>query len=136
MNNDLITPENVSKEMLKSVFDAAYLNATLDSDDLLSVKEDSTIFISLNEAKDKISLATYYRFTADSSEVRRLQLVNKINNEYIIVRAIAESDDTLCFSWDISIEGGITPKNFVLSVRRFGSLPRAIIQNCETDIVE
>jgi hypothetical protein len=136
MKEELITPENASNELLKSVLDEAYLNATLDSDDTLSVKERCTVFISLNENKDKLQFATYYTFTPDSSEISRLQLVNKINDQFIIVRAIAQSDDFLCFSWDIWIEGGLTKKNFILAVRRFGSLPPTIIQNCETDIVE
>jgi len=136
MTDQLITPENLSKELLKSVLDAAFIETSFDSDGDLKVREGVNCFVFPNdERKDRVRLLALFRFKPEASELLRLQAVNRINAEYIIVRAVVGKNDTLQFTWDIPIAGGITKKAFALAVKRFCSIPHASIADCANDVV-
>lgn len=137
MTDELITSDNLSKELLKSVFDAAFMETSYDSDGDLKVKDRVNCFVLPNmERKDRVRLVTIFSFKAGTSELQRLQAVNRINDEYIIVRAVVGENDALRFTWDIPIAGGITKKAFVLAFRRFCSIPHDAVVDCASDIVD
>lgn len=135
MDQDLITPENVSKEMLKAIFDDALIETSFDSDGDLRVREDISCFVL--PKNDRIRLLSVFGFKPNVSMQKRLEFVNRINSEYIIIRAtVGSRNDTLFFDYDISIKGGITKKALVLATRRFLSIPRPAIQEYGSDLVE
>lgn len=136
MTDELITPENLSKEMLKSVLDAAFMETSFDNDGDLKVKERCSCFVFPNEKKDKVQFYTRFGFKSGASELQRLQAVNRINAEYIIVKAVVRKNDVLGFEWDIPIAGGITKKAFVLAVKRFCSIPHDAVADCAGDVVD
>lgn len=136
MTDELITPENLSKEMLKSVLDAAFMETSYDKDGDLKVKDECNCFVFPNEEhKDRVQLFVMFGFKSGTSELQRLQAVNRINTEYIIVRAAISNNDVLRFTWDIPIAGGITKKAFVLAVKRFCSIPHDAVADCAGDVV-
>jgi len=126
MTDELITPENLSKELLKSTLDAALMDTSYDTDGDILVKDIITAWVLPNaERKDRIKLLSIFGFQPGVSQLQRLECVNKINSEYIIVKAHVGQKDTLRFDYDIMVAGGITKKAFVLAVKRFCSIPRA-----------
>ena len=136
MTDELITPENLSKELLKSVLDAAYMETSFDKDGDLIVKEKVRCFVFPNqERKDRVQLLAMFGFKPEAPELLRLQAVNQINKEYIIVKAVIEKNDTLAFYWDIPIAGGITKKAFVLALKRFCSIPHSAVADCASDVI-
>ncbi|AMS32202.1 hypothetical protein AEM42_06960 [Betaproteobacteria bacterium UKL13-2] len=135
MTPDLITPENLTNELLKSILDAAYMDTSYDSDGDVKVREDITCFLVVDaKRKNKIRLLTQFGFKPEASELSRLQAVNNINEKYAIVRATSIENDNLQFSWDIPIAGGITPKAIVLAIKRFCSIPRDAVLDYAKDI--
>ena len=136
MTDELITPENSSKEFLKSILDAAFMETSYDKDGDIKVKEGLTCFVLPNERKDRVQLLAIFGFKPETSELQRLQAVNRMNAEYAIVRATVGRNDTLRFTWDIPIAGGITKKAFVLAVKRFCSIPFDVVSECAKDIVQ
>jgi hypothetical protein len=136
MTEELITPENLSKELLKSILDTAFMETYYDSEGDLKVKEAVNCFVFPNlERKDRVRLIAVFGFKPEASELQRLQAVNRINAEFIIVRAVVGKNDTLQFNWDIPIAGGITKKAFVLALKRFCSIPHEAVADCANDIV-
>lgn len=136
MADELITPDNLSKELLKSVLDTAFMDTSYDGDGDLVVKEGPRCFVFPDkERKNRVNLMVAFGFEPETSELQRLQAVNKINREYLIVRAFVTSRDTLHFTWDIPIDGGITKKAFVLAVKRFCSIPHLAVADCAKDVV-
>jgi len=136
MTDELITPENLSKEMLKSVLDSAFMETSYDSDGDLKVRDRVNCFVLPNEErKDRVQLLALFGFKPEATELQRLQGVNRINAEYIIVRAVVGKNDLLRFTWDIPIAGGITKKAFVLAVKRFCAIPHEAIADCANEIV-
>ncbi len=55
MQDDLITTENISGPLLQSLFEDAYMDAQLDDDGEILVKDDVWVR-SINDKKDKICL--------------------------------------------------------------------------------
>ena len=136
MPNDLITPENLSKELLESIYDTAYMETSWDDDGDLRVKDQIHCFVMPSEKKDRIQLLSIFKFNPDVSESQRLKCVNNINREYIIVVAYAGANDTLQFKHDIYVDGGITKKNLVLATKRFLGIPQSAVQDHGADIVQ
>jgi hypothetical protein len=133
MTEELITQDNLSKELLKSTLEAAYMETSYDSVGDLKVKDRVTCFVL--DRKDRVHLQAYFRFKPEATELARLQAVNRINLQYVIVRAIMGKDDACIFTWDIPIIGGITKKAFVLALKRFCSIPHEAILECANDVV-
>ncbi|MBU1235304.1 MAG: YbjN domain-containing protein [Gammaproteobacteria bacterium] len=136
MSNDLITPENLTKELLASVYDAAFLETSWDNEGDLRVKEKIACFVLPSERKDRIQLLSIFGFVPSATEAQRLQCVNNINRDYILLTATTGRNDTLQFKYELFVEGGITKKNLVLATRRFLSIPQSAIQDHGADIVQ
>lgn len=131
----LITPDNVSISMLYDLFERAFMDVSFDKDGDLMVSEEVKCFIFINEANcDRIRLLTLFGLDPQASRSECLEAVNRINSEYVLVRAYLGSE-TLAFDYEILIKGGITQKNFVLTVKRFCSIPRQAVREYAQDII-
>lgn len=135
MAEELITPENVTKELLKEVLDAAFMDTSYDNEGDLLVKEHVNCFLLLGDKKDRVFLLCVFGFKPGTSMLQRLECVNKINEDYAIVKAWAGSKDSLRFGYHILLSGGINRKAFVLAVKRFCSIPHDAIADYGQDIV-
>ena len=118
MPDELITSENVSIELLKSVFDAAYMDCESKDNNALVVQEKFKIWVSVGR-KTEIRFNTLFGFTEESSPITRLECVNTINSEYIMISTFVQ-EDSLWFRYDLAIDGGISRKALVKAVKRFG----------------
>lgn len=129
MTKELITPENLSKELLMSAFDEASIETVYtDKENGLIVKLDFEFFVLYEEEEyGLVMLKTLVYFKPETPELLRLQTVNSINNDNYCIKAGVVIHDGLFFTWEISIDGGITQKAFVDAVMRFYySLNKAI----------
>lgn len=133
MKDDFITPENLSKEFLKSIFDDAYMDSKIENDDVL-VREEVMVRIQIDSEKDRMRFVTVYRFDDSSSEMERLLCSNNINSNYILV-CTSVYESILVFYHDLMILGGIPKKNMVLTLKRFASIPSTAVNNFGADIV-
>lgn len=134
MSDDLITPDNVSKELIKSCFDAAYIDAIIDKDGDVQMKDDK-VFLRLTEKKDRIHFMCFFKFKENSQPLARLQCVNSINDEFIMVRASLK-ETRLIFDYDLMLDGGVTKKMMVMTAKRFASIPDAAVREHGNGIVE
>ena len=136
MLNEQITSDNLSAELLKSVFDAAFMDATLDEDGEIVVKEAVNVRVRVNmEQKDRIRFLSVFGFKDDSSPLARLECVNRINSEYILICASVQ-EDLLLFRYDLWVQGGIEKKALVMALKRFSSIPQDAIVDHGSEIVE
>jgi hypothetical protein len=136
MSEELITPENLSKELLKSVFDDAFLDAFYDQDGDLTVKDQVTCYVYPSEKRDRIRFVAQFGFKPATGLPERLECVNHINDEYIIVKASVGANDRLRFLYDIPTAGGITRKALVLTLKRFCSIPHEAVREYGGDLIE
>jgi hypothetical protein len=120
--------------MIRSVFDSAFMEIVLDSDGDVIVKDTCNVFVLPSKEKKKISLLAHFGFEPSSSRTERLEAVNKINVEYLFVRASVH-EETLRFNYDICLDGGIPKKALVLTLKRFASIPHAAVEDHAMRIV-
>ncbi|MCK6622032.1 MAG: YbjN domain-containing protein [Calditrichaceae bacterium] len=137
MADELITPENLSVDLLKAIFDAAYMNFSVEEGKELKVKDSCTVWVSPDlERKNRIRLYAIFAFKESSSQSDRLECVNRINNEYIMIRASVTDKGLLFFEYDLMLDGGLTKKALVSAIKRFASIPHGAVEEHGASIVE
>ena len=134
MPDDLILPENLSKEALKEIFDNAFMETSFDKDGDLRVRDGNSCFVFPRE--DRIRLLSVWGFKPETPAQKRQEFVEQVNKEFIMVRATVGPKDILFFDYDISIRGGILKKMLVLTTKRFLSIARGAVQEYGSEIVE
>jgi hypothetical protein len=130
----MITSEKVSVELLNDVL-AAYMDTSFDEDGDLIVKGDCQVYVTIIPDKSSIRLMTIFRLRDESSLDARLEAVNKINNDYMIVKAHCSDNNKLIFTYYFMLAGGLTKNALVRGVKLFDSIPRAAIYDHAKDII-
>ena len=135
MSNDLITPENLSVKLLKSVFDDALMDVSMNEDGDLWIQDIVNCLVTFNEnVKSRITLLNFFRLKSTANRTQVLECLNAINREYVIVRAYVTSGQAIAFEYNIYIQGGITKKNLVLAIKQFCRIPREALREYGKDI--
>ncbi len=134
MSADLVTPENVSVELLNGVF-AAYMETAFDEDGDLLVKGDCQVYVTIVPDKSSIRLMTIFRIREDCSQEARLAAVNDINRDYRMISAHCSDNDKLIFSYYFMLAGGVTRNALVRGAKLFDSIPRQAIYAHAEDLV-
>jgi hypothetical protein len=135
MADELITIENVSKDLLKSIFDTALMDVSFDSDGDILINEQIKCFVILDKEKRRINLLSQFTFKPTAQEYEKLKCANQINERYLIIRAVVH-ENRLRFTYDLNLDGGVTHKALVLLVKRFCSIPRAAVLDLGKELVE
>ena len=135
MSDDLITPENVSNDLLMSVFEAAFMDASYDSDGDIMVKDKCRCWVFPDKQMRRVRLMVLFGFKSTAREMDKLTCVNKINSDYILVRATVQ-DTKLKFTYDVSLEGGVNKRAFVMLVKRFCSIPHEAVNDYGKELVD
>lgn len=134
MTDNLVNAEKLSREQLRSIFDAAFMEYSLDSDGDIIVREGCSIFVLPDKERRRIRLLAQYGFKPTATLAQKLEAVNKMNAEYIIVRACAH-ENSLRFDYDVLLEVPISPKALILAIKRFAKIPNAALNDHALDIV-
>lgn len=124
LNNEVITPENLSVEILREALEAAHMNIIDDDPPCLMIEEGVTLIIAPDlELRNRISISTALKFKKGHTMNDYLDCVNTINLGCIFIKsAVLDRDDPhLALTLDLMIDGGLTKKNFILTVRQFSS---------------
>lgn len=137
MSQELITTDNLTSDLITSILDAAFIDYSFDGENDIRVEAEVNYFVLPNkDRKDRIQLMCLFGFKPDSSELERLQCVNKINQKYAVIRASSSPNNTLSITWDISVAGGISKKAFVLALKRFSGIPLDALRDCAAGLIK
>lgn len=134
MSVELVTPENVSIEMIRDIYEAAFMEATLDEEKKqIRIKEEVLARAFLAESKERLQIVAYYGVKDDAQRIDRLELVNRINEQYVLIRAGIDDDGDLWFDYCVLLKGGITKKAIVQATRVFLMLVPKAVNECDED---
>lgn len=136
MSVDLITVENLSKDLLKTIFDDAYLTTTLEGDDdpLLYVEDGKMgCYVIPSDSKKEIRFAMYARIKEEVSRQNRLEAANKANNEWKAIRSVIHDNGRYSFEYYVFVNEGVSPKSLVLTLKTYFSFVSDMIY--ELDII-
>lgn len=106
-----------------------------DEDGDLIVKGECQVYVTIIPDKSSIRLMTIFRIKDESSLNARLEAVNKINNDYMIVKAHCSDNNKLIFTYYFMLAGGLTNKALIRGVKLFDSIPHIAINDYAKDIV-
>lgn len=136
MSDEMISRENLTKELLKSVFDSAYMEATIDGDGDLMVKDMVNCWVYPSESKDYVTLVSRFGFKESASALERLQCVNSMNYHFFLIRAmVVQEHNVLRFDYDVYVGSGISKKHFIQLVKKFCAVPHNAVTKFGFDLV-
>ena len=134
MPAELIGPDNVSLETVRDVFESALMDVELDEENGFVVIDDEIVArAKLSDSKERLQLIACYKVREDAARIDRLELVNRINDQYVIVRAAMSEDDELWIDYAIIIKGGTTAKNLAHTTRMFLKVAEMAVKDCDED---
>lgn len=138
MLNELVTPENASTEMLRDIYDAALMEVTIDPDgDSVILSDDVVARAKLTDGNERLQLSVHFALEQDAQRIDRLELANRINDQFVLARASIGEDDNLCLDFAIVLKGGVSKRHIAYATRNFLSVvPRAVSDCDEETIVE
>ncbi|RDH86962.1 MAG: ornithine acetyltransferase [endosymbiont of Escarpia spicata] len=135
MSNDLVTSENLSKELLHSIYDAAFMDTSWNANGDLIVKENSKCVVIPSDDNDLLMFLSLYSFKTSSTQMERLECINNMNNGYLMIRARLVPDDMLKIDHHMYLRGGVSKKNIVLATKFFLSIPSHAALDYGQDII-
>jgi hypothetical protein len=87
----------------------------------------------LSESKERLQVVAYYGIKEEAQRAERLELVNRINENYVLIRAGIDDDGDLWFDYCVLLKGGVTRKAIVQAVRVFLMLVPKAVNECDED---
>lgn len=134
---EFIEEQDVNKDRIEALFKQAYFKVSRDDDDDLVVDDDLSVFILVQESTKRIRFLVLVHANEDVDMSRKLEVVNRINDEYTFCRIYvpSEREDVLGADLELTFEGGIIPIHIISLFRKFmGSVVNSIREHGE-DIV-
>ena len=123
-----LSESDVTLHKLKSIFDAAYIKAEFDSDGDLKIEDNGfKTFVQIDRDKGLIIFFAIWAMKASVPEIKRLKLVNTLNNDLIFVRFCMPRPTTLWCDYQFLFEGGITPFTIVHNYRLFAKVTKGAV---------
>ena len=135
----VLSEAGVTPARLQRFFKDAFLKAEIDEDDDVKVRTDAgiTVWISIEAERKLLKYVATYGFKEDATEVDRLQLVNTLNDNVILVRFSVPRDDVLMADYYLYYEEGIVPYQIVNTLRHFANITVKAIREYDTeDLIE
>ena len=132
---ELLYPENITKEGLRDLFLSAYMDASLDEDGDVLVKEAYRAY--LVPAQDAAWIRLYSPFKGNEATTMedKLAYANKVNADLIIVRAYVTEKGGFIFEEYLPVEGGITNRALVLATRRFHRMLESAVRADDKNVL-
>jgi hypothetical protein len=136
MSAELLTPDDVTIEMIRDIYEQAYMDATLDEEKKqIRLREEVLARVFLSESKERIQIVAYYGIKEEAQRIDRLELVNRVNENYVMIRAGIDDDGDLWFDYCILLKGGMTRKAIVQATRVFLMLVPRAVNECDEDSI-
>jgi len=127
--DDLVTHENLSRDLLCEIYDSFGMSAAVDDEGDLRVSDGGIKCYVFPRAKH-VKLMSIFEAEPKADHSDLLELANRINLEYIIVRVVISEKGSIYFETTIPVEGGITEEAIVLATRQFLGIPvQAIVEH-------
>jgi hypothetical protein len=133
--SDILTPENITLEIIHDIYEAAmFEEVTIDDEkSFIRIKDDILARARLPESKERLQLGALYGIKEDAQRIDRLELVNRINDQFVMIRASITEAGDLYFDYDITLKGGVTKKLIAHATRMFIKFVIKAVADCDED---
>ena len=139
--SEFIAENEVTTENLAAIFKRAFFSTSLDEDGDLFVQTDDIrrVYVIVDERHKLLSYRALFSVKETASLESKHAFVNKLNDDYILVRfSIMEShSDCLAADYSLPFEEGIPAFQIGSALRRFSRVAfKAIYDSDDNDVVE
>lgn len=124
---DLLTEQNTTAAELKSLFDAAFFDTSLDAEGDLLIRDSFRHFVILKQ--NRIQFLTVFEVSENATQSERLEYANRMNYEYVMVRVYLSAKGSMIFDCDMCLAGGLTRLNVVQTFRRYTSIVKDMLRD-------
>jgi hypothetical protein len=131
----MILPEGCNNEVLKQVFEDAYMSVSIDTDGDLIIQDNYRCYLRPDPDGRLIGVYAIFGANPGALDPAKLAYINRVNDEVKLIRASVSKNGKFFFDYYISVEGGISKKAIVLSVRRFFSCLGSAVQQDTDNVV-
>lgn len=134
---DVVSPDEVTLEWIRQVFEQAFIGAEIDEDGDLELHESGGRigWLSLDRDRKIINLFTIGTFRSEASRAARLEFVNDLNTNVLGATFYVTADSLLVADWYIFFEAGISDRQLVNQYQRFRDALQSAIGRDTDDIL-
>jgi len=133
---EIILGSDLTKESLALLFKRAFFKISVDSDGDIIVNTDGPrVFVTLDSNKNLLKYMSVYGFKESAPLELKYSLINKMNDQIILVRfSMPEKrPDMLMADYFISYEECIPTFQIISTLRLFATVVSGAIRTCDTD---
>jgi len=117
---EVLNPEAIDSASLARIFRDAFLDAAIDDDGEVKVKDGYTYYLTLDEHHRFIRYRLVMRCKSGVSRAAQQEYAREMNDGYIVIRT-RSIETAIVFDYHLVIEGGVTKRNIFQSFKRFAS---------------
>jgi hypothetical protein len=120
---DMVTRENLSAQTISEILGAAFIDCNVLNDQELTVRGAYTYFLYITYGGTMIRFSCLIRTRSGVHRSTVSAWSEKVNNAMIVMRCTPIPDGSaVMFDWYQHVDGGVTPKNIVMTERVFDTL--------------
>ena len=135
MPDEILSAQQLTREGLMAIFDAAFMAYHLDGDGDIVVDDNYNILVMLSAEKQTLTLLSSFRASPEVTPIELYTYVNGVNDNLIGIRAYVTPKPSVCFDFTLLTNGGLTARQIVLSIRRFSNLLGAALRRDTTNVI-
>jgi hypothetical protein len=135
VSDEFIYPEGINQDALKQLFEEAYMEVSVDTDGDLIVKDNYRCYLRPDPDGRLISIYAIFGANSSAAQADKLAYINRVNDQVKLVRASVSANGKFFFDYYLSVEGGISKRSIVLSVRRFFSCLASALREDTANVV-
>jgi len=119
----LLGEDEVTLQKIKTFFEAALYNAEFDKDGDLRITDGGLkTYVAIDKEKKVISFFSLWPLKASAPEIKRLQLLNSMNRDLILVRFYMQKPTVMVADYQFLYEKGITPYTIMSHYRLYAKV--------------
>jgi hypothetical protein len=133
--DDFIYPEGISADALKKLFEEAYMEVSVDTDGDVIVKDNYKCYLRPDPDGRLISFYAIFGAADGAADPDKLAYINRVNDQVKLIRASVSANGKFFFDYYFSVEGGVSKRAIVMSVRRFFSCLGSALREDTANVV-
>ena len=135
VSDELIFPEGISVESLKQIFEENLMDVAVDTDGDLIVKDNYRCYLRPDPDGRLVCVYAIFGANPNAAQADKLAYINLVNDQVKLIRASVSANGKFFFDYYLSVEGGISKRAVVMSVRRFFSCLSSALKEDEENVV-
>lgn len=117
---EIIPEDEIAAPKLMALFKAAFIDCKIDEDGDVRIDDDGIkTFLRVSPKKKVITYFSIWNLKKNASELDKLRLVNKLNDELLLVRFCMPDEKTLWCDYQLRYEKGVYAFQVVTTYRTF-----------------